>query len=115
MTNTSITIFACHNSTSDFAIILADKIGRYPTKAAADAVWAKAAASELFGAMQFVAPNYVCSGCRHQSHTDIADFTAIDLEQVISDEQAAFDARLAAYRSEQAAAGDIDWFSVIAE
>ena len=109
MTAAHITIFACDNSTPDYAIILGDKIGRYADKSAADAVWSKAVDCELFGAMQYLEPNYKCCDCHHVNHTDILDFAACDLDQVIDDEQAAFNARMAADVASRSAAAEIDW------
>ena len=92
---TEIKIFATHNSTAKWAIVVDERIGLYDSQAEADRVYtmiggdngSDGLSGTPFGSCQLIPPRHECNGCSHASHSDIADFVAqaSDIESYVAD------------------------------
>jgi hypothetical protein len=95
-----ISMFNSHNSLDKWAVVVDGRLGLYDSKDAALAVYTRVGSIEdsAFGAMQIIHPGYVCSGCLHDSHDDIANHVseAINLPAYMAETEATLLARVAA-------------------
>lgn len=85
-TKTELLIFASHNSTDQYAILIDDRLGLYDSREEAHRVYRLIGGTDYgdddglaetpFGACQLIPPRHRCAGCMHDEHSDIADHVA---------------------------------------
>ncbi len=69
-----ISMFNTHNSTNKFAVVIDGHLGLFETESEANEIYESIGSIEdsAFGSAQIIPANYICTGCMHDTHDDVA-------------------------------------------